>query len=140
PPTSPPGRRGARPRRAPARASGPVRKSRVESGGAIVGPAKDTGRAQWQRHGPDRGRTQGRRAPAGSAWDLRTGPLQLEELRRVEEGPDLLGRLLLARLERLAVTVDPDHRHLLLHARLDVVEVARRDVHPALLAADAARR
>ncbi len=33
--------------------------------------------------------------------------------------------------------VDPDHRHLLLQAGLDVVVVARRDVHPALLRADA---
>ena len=39
-------------------------------------------------------------------------------------------------LERLLVAVDPDHRDLLLQARLDVVVVAGGDVDPALLAAD----
>ena len=43
-----------------------------------------------------------------------------------------------ARIELLLVAVDPDHGDLGLHARLDVVVVARRHVHPALLAADAA--
>jgi hypothetical protein len=37
------------------------------------------------------------------------------------------------------VAVDPHDRDLVLQARLDVVVVRRRDVHPALLAADAAR-
>ena len=45
------------------------------------------------------------------------------------------GRLLLARVELLLVAVDPDHGDLGLEARLDVVVVARRHVHPALLAA-----
>src|SRR3954454_14317518 len=63
----------------------------------------------------------------------------VEELDRLGERLDLGRRLLLAALERLAAPVDPDHRDLLLQARLDVVVVARRDVDPALLAADAAR-
>src|SRR3954452_11905263 len=63
---------------------------------------------------------------------------EAEELHGVLERGDLLGRLLGARLERLPATVDPDHRDLELHARLDVVVVAGRDVHPALLGADAA--
>src|SRR3954471_4670143 len=59
-----------------------------------------------------------------------------EQLRRVAEGLDLLGRLLLARFELLAVPVDPDHRDLQLHAQLDFRRLARRDVHPAGLPAD----
>src|SRR4051794_20280497 len=54
-----------------------VRRSVVESGAAIVVPAKDAGRAQWRSHGSDRGRTQGRRGQAGCAADLRMGPLDL---------------------------------------------------------------
>src|SRR3954453_1843124 len=61
-----------------------------------------------------------------------------EQLRRFAEVLDLFGRLLLARLELGPVPVGPDDRDLLLDARLDVGLVARRDVHPALLAADAA--
>src|SRR6186713_606419 len=60
-----------------------------------------------------------------------------EQLGRFEQVLDLGGRLLLARLERLARAVDPDHRHLRSQARLDVVVVAGADVDPALLAADA---
>ena len=41
-------------------------------------------------------------------------------------------------VERLLVPVDPDHGDLRLQARLDVVVVAGREVHPALLAADPA--
>src|SRR4051794_10855299 len=76
--------------------------------------------------------------PAGSA---RTRPAPRSDPPQLEGGPegvDLFGGLLRARFERLAVAVDPDHRHLELHARLDVVVVAGRDVDPALLAADAA--
>src|SRR5436190_20153782 len=65
--------------------------------------------------------------------------LGLQELRRLEEALHLGGRLLLARLQGLLVAVDPDHRHLRLDARLDVVVVARCDVHPALLGADPPR-
>src|SRR3954451_5760061 len=61
-----------------------------------------------------------------------------EQLRRLEERLDLGGRLLLRGVELLLVAVDPDHRDLGLDARLDVVVVVRRHVHPALLAADAA--
>src|SRR3954462_1635414 len=56
--------------------SGSVRESRVESGPAIAVPAKDAGRAQWQSHGPDRGRPQWRRASVGSAADVRRSPLR----------------------------------------------------------------
>src|SRR4051812_30459856 len=80
-----------------------------------------------------------------SAWTATTltwsrpGPrLDPEELGRLREVLDLFGGLLLTRLELLARAVDPDDRDLLLDARLDVVVVARRHVHPALLAADAA--
>ena len=62
-----------------------------------------------------------------------------EQLGRLAQVRDLGGRLALAGVERLLVAVDPDHRDLGLHARLDVVVVARRDVHPALLAADPPR-
>src|SRR3954447_20075720 len=62
-----------------------------------------------------------------------------EQLRRFAEVLDLFGRLLLARLELGPVPVDPDHRDLVLDAGLDVGLVARRDVHPALLAADPPR-
>src|SRR5689334_7244761 len=65
----------------------------------------------------------GRRAPLGGA----------EELGRLEERLHLGRGLLGPRLELLLGAVDPDHRHLGLQARLDVVVVARRDVHPALL-------
>src|SRR3954453_2689835 len=84
-----------------------VRRSVVESGGAIVVPAKDAGRAQWRSHGPDRGRTQGRRGPAGSARNLRTGPLrgdpahQQQRSRHDEHRPERL--LLLAALALLDV-------------------------------------
>src|SRR4051812_7845928 len=61
-----------------------------------------------------------------------------QQLQRVLDGADLFGRLLGARLERLALSVDPDGRHLELRARLDVVVVARRHVDPALLRADTA--
>src|SRR5215211_3683150 len=64
----------------------------------------------------------------------------LEQLGRVAQGLDFLGRLLLARLEPLAGAVDPDHRNPLLQARLDVGGVARGDVHPVPpLPLDAAR-
>src|SRR5947209_11307948 len=63
----------------------------------------------------------------------------LEQLRRVAEGLDLLGRLLLPGLELLPVPVHPDHRHLHLQAGLDVGLVARGDVHPAALAAEPPR-
>src|SRR6188474_1433675 len=46
----------------------------------------------------------------------------------------------LAALELLAVAVDPDHRHVHLQQRGDVVCVAGADMDPAFLAADAARR
>src|SRR5437016_13188198 len=59
----------------------------------------------------------------------------LEQLRRVAEGLDLLGRLLLPGLELLALPVHPDHRHLHLQAGLHVGLVSRGDVHPAGLAA-----
>src|SRR3954469_2059855 len=67
-----------------------------------------------------------------------SGLRHAEQLRRVAEGLDLLGRLLLPRLELLAVAVDPDHRDLQLETRVDVGLVAAGDVHPARLAADAA--
>src|SRR3954469_22668964 len=76
-----------------------------------------------------------------SRWTAtaRTQPLgHAEQLRRVAEGLDLLGRLLLARLELLAVPVHPDHGDLQLETRVDVGVVAARDVHPAGLAADPA--
>src|SRR5215213_6231882 len=59
-----------------------------------------------------------------------------EQLRRLEKGLDLRGRLLLRGVERLLAAVDPDHGHLGLQARLDVVVVAGGDVDPALLAPD----
>src|SRR3712207_2025853 len=59
----------------------------------------------------------------------------LQQLGRVAEGLDLLGRFLLPRLELLPAAVDPDHRHPLLEAGLHVGVVAARDVHPAGLAA-----
>src|SRR4051812_29809989 len=59
-----------------------------------------------------------------------------EELCRLEQRLHLGRRLLLRRVEGLLVAVDPDHGDLGLQARLDVVVVARRDVHPALLGAD----
>src|SRR3954454_12460114 len=62
---------------------------------------------------------------------------QPEELDRVLEARDLFRGLLGPGVQRLAVPVDPDDRHLELHARLDRVIVARGDVHPALLGADA---
>src|SRR3954462_15302760 len=61
-----------------------------------------------------------------------------EQLGRLEERLHLGGRLLLRGVELLLVAVDPDHGDLGLDARLDVVVVARGDVDPALLAADAA--
>src|SRR5436305_13831753 len=61
----------------------------------------------------------------------------LEQLGRVAEGLDLLGRLLLPGLELLPVPVHPDHRDLHLQALLHVGLVAGGDVHPARLAADA---
>src|SRR5215210_5862966 len=78
-----------------------------------------------------------------SGWSptARTDPRRLrgaEQLRRLEERLHLGGRLLLAGVELLLVAVDPDHGDLGLDARLDVVVVVRRHVHPALLAADAA--
>src|SRR3954447_22660277 len=60
-----------------------------------------------------------------------------EELRRFEQRLHFGRRLLLGGVERLLVAVDPDHGDLGLDARLDVVVVARRDVDPALLGADA---
>src|SRR4051794_1507613 len=65
--------------------------------------------------------------------------LPLEELQRLGEGLDLRRGLALVGLQRLLLAVDPDDRDLLLQARLDVVVVARRDVDPALLRADAPR-
>src|SRR4051812_45125040 len=62
-----------------------------------------------------------------------------EQLGRVPEGLDLLGRLLLPGLELLALPVDPDHRHLHLQAGLDVGLVAGADVHPARLPPDPPR-
>src|SRR4051812_2519533 len=67
-----------------------------------------------------------------------TAASQSEQLDGVLEGGDLFGRLLGARLERLPVAVDPDHRHLELHAGIDVVVMAGGDVHPALLGPDPA--
>src|SRR3954468_23747820 len=66
------------------------------------------------------------------------GSGRAEELGRLEEGLHLGGRLLLRGVELLLVAVDPHHGDLGLDARLDVVVVVRRHVHPALLAADAA--
>src|SRR3954470_7824155 len=71
-------------------------------------------------------------ARIGSAAGLR----HAEQLRRVAEGLDLLGRLLLAGLELLAVSVHPDYRDLQLEAGVGVRCVAGGDVHPARLAAD----
>src|SRR3954453_18938091 len=65
--------------------------------------------------------------------------LEAQELGRLEEVLHLGGRLLLAWLQRLLSPVDPDHGNLELHARLDVVVVAGRHVHPALLRPDSAR-
>src|SRR3954454_17621671 len=67
-----------------------------------------------------------------------SGLSHAEQLGRVAEGLDLLGRLLLPRLELLAVAVHPDHRDLQLETGIDVGLVAARDVHPAALPADAA--
>src|SRR4051794_27144717 len=77
-----------------------------------------------------------------SAWTLTTCTVRLcgaEQLRRLEEVLDLRGRLLLPGVELLPVAVHPDDRDLLLQARLDVVVVARGDVDPPLLGADAPR-
>src|SRR3954454_13100013 len=60
-----------------------------------------------------------------------------EQLGRLEQRLDLGRGLLRPRLQLLLGAVDPDDGHLELQARLDVVVVARRDVHPALLGADA---
>src|SRR3954470_7547481 len=60
-----------------------------------------------------------------------------EQLGRFEQRLHLGRGLLGPRLQLLLGAVDPDHRHLELQARLDVVVVARPDVHPALLGADA---
>src|SRR5215207_5474588 len=68
----------------------------------------------------------------------RTALRGAEQLRRLEERLDLGGGLLLPRVELLLGAVHPDHRNLQLQARLDVVVVARRHVHPALLGADPA--
>src|SRR3954452_3696487 len=68
----------------------------------------------------------------------RTAASEPEELERFLEVRDLFGRLLRAGLKRLALAIDPDHGDLGLHARLDVVVVARGHVHPALLGADPA--
>src|SRR3954452_5268054 len=73
-------------------------------------------------------------ARIGSAAGLR----HAEQLRRVAEGLYLLGRLLLAGLELLAVAVHPDHGDLQLETRVHVGLVPARDVHPAALAADPA--
>src|SRR3954452_15802224 len=75
-------------------------------------------------------------ASSWTAMTFRSGDSQ--QLRRVAEVLDLLGRLLLARLELAPVPVDPDDGDLLLDAGLDVGLVAGRDVDPALLAADPA--
>src|SRR4051794_3230689 len=82
------------------------------------------------------------RSTMTSAWTLTTCTPALrraEQLRRLGEVLDLGGRLLLARVELFLVAVDPHDRDLLLQARLDVVVVAGRDVHPALLRADPPR-
>src|ERR1043165_7192941 len=71
-----------------------------------------------------------------TATTFRSGDSQ--QLGRVAEVLGLLGRLLLVALELLAVAVDPDDRDLVLDRGLDVGLVARGDVDPALLAADAA--
>src|SRR4051812_27371858 len=52
-----------------------------------------------------------------------------ELLRRVAEGLGLRGGLLAA-VQLLAVTVDPDHRHVHLQQRRDVGLVSGRDVNP----------
>src|SRR3954468_573834 len=77
---------------------------------------------------------------SGCSPTARTAPRLrgAEQLRRLEEGLHLGGRLLLRGVELLLVAVHPDHGDLELDARLDVVVVVRRDVDPALLAADAA--
>src|SRR6478735_9803346 len=73
-----------------------------------------------------------------SSWSPTARKLRrAEQLRRFEQRLHLSRRLLLRSVERLLVAVDPDHGDLGLDARLDVVVVARRDVHPALLGADA---
>src|SRR3954451_7940428 len=72
--------------------SGFVRSSGVGPDAAIAVPAKDAGRAQWRSHGPDRGRTQGRRASVGSAADERTGPLGHVHAHRAGGARDDLGR------------------------------------------------
>src|SRR6476620_965917 len=76
-------------------------------------------------------------ASSWTAMTFRSGDSQ--QLRRVAEVLDLLGRLLLARVELATVAVDPDHGDLLLDAGLDVGLVSGGDVDPALLAADPAR-
>src|SRR5215213_7393405 len=63
--------------------------------------------------------------------------LPLQQLQGLGEGLRLRRGLALVGLQRLLLAVDPDDRDLLLQARLDVVVVARRDVDPALLRADA---
>src|SRR3954468_23363183 len=71
--------------------SGPVREFGVESGVAIAVPAKDAGREQCWRHGPDRGRTQGRRASVGSASSLRMGPRPKGRLRAMGDRLAIVG-------------------------------------------------
>src|ERR1700742_2531462 len=62
-----------------------------------------------------------------------------ELLRRVAEGPDLRGGLL-ASLELLAVSVDPDHGHVHLQQGPEVGLVAGGNAPPPLLPADPPRR
>jgi hypothetical protein len=67
--------------------------------------------------------------PSGTLGDA-------DQLRRFAERRDLGVGFPLSGVELRLIAVDPDHRDLLLQARLDVVVVARGDVNPALLAAD----
>ena len=76
-----------------------------------------------------------RRARAG-----RPASADAEQLGRLAQVRDLGVGLLLPRLELLLGAVDPDHRDLLLQARLDVVVVAGGDVDPALLASRSGAR
>src|ERR671933_287864 len=84
------------------------------------------------------------RATMTSSWTptaciSSVGPLHAEQLARLGQRLHLGRRLLLPAVELLLRAVDPDHRDLLLQARLDVVVVAGGHVDPALLRADAPR-
>ena len=121
----------------------------LEHGGQRLELVREHGRVDRAAPRRPRGRAVARRprrsaetATTTSSWTATTrtapGSALDEELDGLAQVRDLGVGLLLAGLERLLVAVDPDDRDLLLQAGLDVVVVARGDVDPALLGADAA--